>query len=194
VSAGFATVALVLAPPEHEGGHEEAHGFLGIPNVVWQTLNLSLFLVLLFVLLKKPAAAFFGNRRKEVDEANRKAEADRQRAEELAKEIDARLSGIAADIASLRAHAATESDSEKTQLVAEAEADAARIVARGSAEIDARVREARRELTAFAGDLAVEMAEEIVKKSATADDHARLVSEGTDALSKLAAVPSGRKG
>ena len=194
MSGPLAAVALVLAPPEHEGAGEATHGFLGIPNIAWQTLNLGLFLVLLFVLLKKPAATFFGNRKKEVEDANLKAEADRRRAEELAKEIDARLSGIEAEIASLRTHAATESAAEQKQLLAEAEADAARLVTRGSAEIEARVREARRELTAFAGDLAVEMAEDIVKRSATPEDHARLLSEGTDALAKLTAVPSGKRG
>jgi F-type H+-transporting ATPase subunit b len=182
-----ATLVAIVAAPEHEP--QEAHGFLGVPPVVWQVLNLSLFLALLYVLLKKPAASFFGSRRREVDEANREADADRKRAEELAKEIDARLSGIETEIARLREHSASEAEAESRQLVAQAEADAQRIVQRGASEIEIRVREARKELTSYAGDLAVQMADDILRRSMTEEDQKRLVAEGTDALRSLAAVP-----
>jgi F-type H+-transporting ATPase subunit b len=181
-----AAVALVAARAP-EGEEAPAHGFLGIPPIAWQVANLALFLVLLYVLLKKPAVKFFGDRRRAVEDANRRAEADRKRAEDLAREIDARLSGIEVEIVKLRTHAASESEAEQKQLLADAEADAARIVARGSIEIETRVREARKELTAFAADLAVEMADEILRKSVTPEDQARLVKEGTDALKSLAA-------
>ncbi|HKC23899.1 MAG TPA: ATP synthase F0 subunit B [Thermoanaerobaculia bacterium] len=185
----LAMVAVAARAPE--GEEQAAHGFLGVPTIAWQVANLSLFLVLLWVLLKKPLGRFFGDRRREVEDANRKAEADRRRAEELAREIDVRLSGIEVEIARLRTHAVEESEAEQKQLLAEAEADAARIVARGSNEIETRVREARKELTAFAADLAVEMADEILRKSVTPEDQARLVKEGTEALLSLAAP--GRK-
>jgi F-type H+-transporting ATPase subunit b len=186
--------ALVLAKePESSEESHAAHGFLGVPTIVWQATNLVLFLALLVFLLKKPLGKFFADRRRQVEEEHRKAEADRRRAEELAKEIGARLSGIEVEISNLKSNAAVESQSEEKRLVVEAEAEAQRIVARGSAEIDARVREAKKELTAYAADLSVEMADEILKKSLTSEDHARLVNEGADELGKLAAVPSGKR-
>lgn len=186
-----ALVALVLSAPEHEAAAEH-HDFLGVPSIVWQVVNLSLFLVLLVVLLKKPAAKFFGDRRREVEEMNRKAEADRKRAEELASQIQVRLAGIEVEIQKLRTHSMAESEAEQAALVKQTEVDAARIIARGSQEIDIRVREARQELTAYAGDLAVEMANEILKKSVTREDQERLVAEGMDGIKKLAAVPGKR--
>jgi F-type H+-transporting ATPase subunit b len=187
------TAFVLVREPEASEESHAAHGFLGVPTIVWQAANLVLFLVLLVVLLKKPLSKFFADRRRQVEEEHKKAEADRLRAEELAQEIDARLSGIEVEIANLKSHAATESQKEEKELVAQAEAEAQRIVARGSAEIDARVREARKELTAYAADLSVEMADEILKKSLTPEDHARLVDEGADALGKLAVVPSGKR-
>lgn len=188
----MAALVLVREPEVQDESHA-AHGFLGVPTIVWQAANLVLFLALLVVLLKKPLSKFFQDRRRQVEEEHRRAEADRRRAEELAKEIDARLAGIEVEIANLRTHAATESRKEEQELVAQAEADAQRIVARGSAEIEARVREARKELTAYAADLSVEMADEILKKSLTPEDHARLVNEGTDELVKLSVVPTEKR-
>ena len=183
-----AVLVASLREPEHEAA-AESHGWLGVPSLVWQALNLVLFLALLVWLLKKPASKFFGDRRREVEEANRKAEADRKRAEELAKEIDARLSGIEVEIRRLRENSLRESENDQKALLAEAEKESQRIVARGASEIESRVREARKELTSYAGDLAVEMADEILKRSVTPEDQKRLVKEGTDALTTLAAVP-----
>ena len=45
-----------------------------------------------------------------------------------------------------------------------------------------RVRSARNELTAYAADLAVELARELVVKNVTPDDEKRLVAEGVKSL------------
>ena len=180
--------AVVAQPHEKaEGGEHaaESHGFLGVPNIVWQTLNLGLFLVVLWWLLRKPVATFFGDRRREVEEASKRAEADRRRAEELAGQINERLAAVEVEIQNLRTHAAKESEAEQAAALKQAEVDAARIVARGRTEVDSRVREARGELTGYAGDLAVEMAEKLLRGSVTPEDQRRLVSEGVVALGNL---------
>ena len=66
-------------------------GFLGIPSLVWQLLNLGPSSALLWYFLRKPAADFFGNRRTEIAKALAKADEDRRRAEALAAELDERL-------------------------------------------------------------------------------------------------------
>jgi F-type H+-transporting ATPase subunit b len=192
------TAVAIVAVRVPEGEEPAAHGFLGVPTIVWQAANLVLFLVLLVVLLKKPLSKFFGDRRREVEERNRKAEADRRRAEELKAEIDGRLVGIETEIERLRSQAKSDVEAERTELLNQAEADAKRIVARGALDIDTRVREARAELTAFAADLAVEIADDLLRKAVTPEDQARLVDEGAEALRKLAAnrgpaPPGGRR-
>jgi F0F1-type ATP synthase membrane subunit b/b' len=70
------------------------------------------------------------------------------------------------------------------ELTKQTEADAARIVARASVEMESRVRAARAELAGYAGDLAVEIARDILEKGVTAEDEVRLVNEGVAQLSE----------
>lgn len=171
--------ALLLA----EEGHEAAKGFLGVPTLVWQVANLVTFLGLLWYFLRKPVAEFFGNRRTEVAKALAKAEDDRKRAESLAAEIAKRLAEIESELANIRESARKDAEAERAALLKQTEEDAARFLARASTDVDNRVRAARAELTAYAGDLAVEVAREILAKNVTPEDEKRLVAEGVAELS-----------
>jgi F-type H+-transporting ATPase subunit b len=178
------SLALLLAePPEgaHEA-HEAAHAFLGVPFWIWQTVNLALFLALLVYFLRKPAAKFFAERSEGVAASLARATEQRARAEQLVREAEGRLGRIEGEIAELKKTAQTHADAEQAAMTAQTEADAARIVARATTEMDSRVRSARVELTGYAGDLAVEIAEELLEKNVTPEDHARLLHEGVAAL------------
>ena len=133
-------------------GAHEAATFLGLPINLWQGVNLVLFIALLVWALRKPVAGFFGGRTEEVEKTLKKAE-ERREAEE-----------------------------EQTALLKAADEDATRIVERARGELDARVRAARKELTAYAGDLAVGVARDILARAVTADDEVRLRTEGVAAL------------
>jgi len=160
------------------GGGEGAATFLGLPYPFWQTLNFVAFVALLVWLLRKPLSQFFGNRRREVAEALRKAEEDRARAEGVAKEIGERLARIEAEIEELRLHAREQAAAEEKEIAARAAEEAERVATRTIGELDARVRTARNELTAYAADLAVEIARELVTKNVTPADEKRLVADG----------------
>jgi F-type H+-transporting ATPase subunit b len=169
-----------------EEGHEAAKGFLGVPTLVWQVANLVAFLGLLWYFLRKPLAEFFGNRRVEVGKALAKADEDRARAEALAKELARRLAQIETELANLKETARRDAEAEHAALLKQTEEDAARFLARASTDVDNRVRAARAELTAYAGDLAVEVAKEILARNVTAEDEKRLVAEGVAELSARA--------
>lgn len=175
------TLSVLLGLAEET--HEAAKGFLGVPNLVWQVANLVTFLGLLWYFLRKPVAEFFGNRRTEVAKALAKAEDDRKRAEALAKELEARLAQIETELLNLKESAKKDAEAEHAALLKQTEDDAARFLARTSTDVDNRVRAARAELTAYAGDLAVEVAKEILAKNVTPEDEKRLVTEGVAELS-----------
>jgi F-type H+-transporting ATPase subunit b len=177
-----AAVLLLLA----EEGHEAAKGFLGIPNIFWQVTNLVAFLALLGYFLRKPVAEFFGNRRSEVAKALEKADEDRRRAEMLAGELKQRLAQIETELVNMKETARKDAEAEHAALLKQTEEDAARFLKRATSEADNRVRAARAELTAYAGDLAVEVAREILARSVTPDDEKRLVAEGVAELSAKA--------
>jgi F-type H+-transporting ATPase subunit b len=169
-----------------EEGHEAARAFLGVPTVVWQFLNLGLFVGLLWFLLRKPLAGFFENRRTGVATALAKADEDSRRAEQLSKELAARLSSIETELAALKNAARRDAEAEHAVLLAKSQSDADHILARTRAELDNRVRAARAELTAYAGDLSVDLARELLKKNVNADDEKRLLSEGVARLTGAA--------
>ena len=169
-----------------EEGHEAARGFLGVPSLVWQILNLACFLALLWFLLRKPAATFFGNRRAAVATALAKADEDRRRAEVLARELAARLEQIQTELLNLKSAARHDAEAEHAVLLVKSQADADQILARTRADLDNRVRSARAELTAYAGDLSVELAREILQKNVNAGDEKRLLDEGIASLSGAA--------
>ncbi len=165
-----------------EGGHAET--FLGLPVVLWKTANLLLFFGLMWWLLKKPFTSFFRERRGEIEKALAKAEEDRARAEALAAQLSSRLAQIETELEKLKEAAHKDAEAEHAALLADAEAEAGRIVARTKGEIESRMRHARIELTEYAGDLAVEMAREMLAHSVTAEDQKRLVSAGIAAVAE----------
>lgn len=173
-------VALLLLAEE---GHEATRGFLGVPTLVWQVANLVTFLGLLWYFLRKPVAEFFGNRRTEVAKSLAKAEDDRRRAESLAAELGKRLAEIETELAKLRESARKDAEAERASLLKQTEEDAARFLTRAAADVDNRVRAAKAELTAYAGDLAVEVARDLLAKNVTPEDEKRLVAEGVAELS-----------
>jgi F-type H+-transporting ATPase subunit b len=164
------------------GGTEGPALFLGLPYPFWQTLNFLGFIALLVWLLRKPLVQFFENRRLGIAETLRKAEEDRDRAQAVAREVGERLVKIEAEIEALRVHAKEQAEAEAKEIAARAVEETERVAARTRAELDARVRSARNELTAYAADLAVELARELVVKNVTPADEKRLVAEGVKNL------------
>lgn len=174
-----------------EEGQEKAHAFLGVPSLVWQLLNLALFLGLLWYFLRKPAADFFGNRKAGIASALAKADEDRRRAEQLSEELKARLASIERELQNLKEAARRDAESEHAALLAKSQTDADQILTKARADLDNRVRAARAELTAFAGDLSVDLARELLQKNVTAEDEKRLLEEG---IAQLTSTAQGRSG
>lgn len=170
---------------------QAAHGFLGIPSLVWQFLNLGTFLGLLWYFLRKPATDFFGKRKAGVAAALAKAEDERRRAEQLSAELQARLARIETELADLREAARRDAEAEHAALLAKSQSDADQILARTRVDLDNRVRAARAELKDFAGDLSVDLARELLQKSVTAEDEKRLLDEG---IAHLSGAAQGRGG
>ncbi len=172
-----------------EGG--EAHGadkFLGLPTLFWQALNLILFLAVLVHFLRKPVVAFFSGRREEVDRDLKKAREDRARAEALATELAAKVVRIEAEVAEIREQARRHAAEDQEALLKQATVEAAKVVARAEAEIESRIRTARVQLTALAGDLAVDLAREILARNLNGEDQERLLREGLAGIERASSA------
>ena len=100
-------------------------------------------------------------------EEARKASADARR--RLA-EIEARLSRLDVEISDMRTQAGKESAEEEARIKAAAEEDARKIVESAEQEITAAAKQARRELAAYAADLAISQAQSALRVDADTDE------------------------
>lgn len=164
-------------PGEDAGGPHEGPKFLGLPAWIWKLLNMVLFLGLLVWLLGGPAKRFFTERNAQIRAAAEEAKARRAKSDQLATDIQARLAQIEADVRAIHERAEAEGARQRRELTEAAEAEAQRILANARAEVDSRLKHARHELTEYAGELAAQRAEQIVREKITDADQKRLFSE-----------------
>ena len=146
-------------------------------------LNFAVVAVAIFWFSKKILPGMFRDRtaaiQKAIEEA-RKASADANR---RLSEIEARLSKLDVEIGSMRAAAEREAVAEEQRIKAAAEEDTRKIIESAEQEIAAAAKQARRELTAYAADLAVSLAQRQIHVDAATDQV--LVRSFADQLSGM---------
>ena len=120
-------------------------------------------------------------------EAIRKAMDDAKVASDEAKSrlaaIEARLSRLDSDIASMRAKAEQDGAAEEDRIRAAGEEDKKKIVEAAGQEIDVAAKSARRELAAYSADLAINLARQRIQVDTPADQ--ALVSSFAQSLGKV---------
>jgi F-type H+-transporting ATPase subunit b len=164
-------------PGEDVGGPHEGPKFLGLPAWIWKLANMLLFIGVLVWLLGGPAKKFFGDRNGQIRGAAEEAKARRAKADQLASDIQARLTQIEADVRAIHERAEAEGERQRRELKEAADAEAQRILTNARAEVDNRLKHARHELTEYAGELAAQRAEQIVRERITDADQKRIFSE-----------------
>jgi F-type H+-transporting ATPase subunit b len=154
-------------------------------SLIIQAFNFLLLLVILVKLLYKPLLAKMDERtqaiRKSLDEAQAaRAEAQREREEHAA-----RLQAAYAEAQAIRATALEEAGEEQRRLVETARAEAARLVESARTELAQDVRRARQELRQEVSDLAITVAERLIRKSLRDEDHRRIVQDAIARVDKV---------
>ena len=145
-------------------------------------LNFLVIFILLWQMLKRVLPAMFRSRtetiQKRMEEARKTSEDARRR---LA-DVEDRLSRLDTEIAQMRTEAETAAKGEEERVMAAAEEERRRIVQSAEQEIVTAANAARRELKAYAADLAVDLAEKKIQVNLSADQ--MLVREFTANLGK----------
>jgi F-type H+-transporting ATPase subunit b len=111
----------------------------------------------------------FRNRTTSIQRAMEEARRASQEANQRLAEIEARLSKLDEEIGAMRAAGDREAAEEEARLRAAADEDARKIVAGAEQEIAAAAKSARRDLQAFAADLAVSLAQRQIKVDRATD-------------------------
>ena len=150
---------------------------IGISPVVPRAVNLIVFVLLLYFLLRKPAREFFSSRLAEVRATLERAAKDKDEANKRLSEINSRLERLDADVAEIAAQAEREAAVEQERMENESRIDAERLRQMAIREIEAAKQSALLELRDFAAEKAVQLAEQIIRKELTLDDDKRLVDQ-----------------
>jgi len=132
-------------------------------------LNFVVIAAAIFWLSKKNLPGLFRNRTASIQSAMEEARKTSEDANRRLSEIEARLSRLDIEIGGMRAAAEKEAAAEEQRIKAAAEEDARKIVQSAEQEIAAAAKAARRELTAYAADLAVSLAKKQIHVDVATD-------------------------
>jgi F-type H+-transporting ATPase subunit b len=174
---------LLLGLPPMAVAAEGGGGFINLDwSLLIQALDFALLLAVLWRFLYRPLLAKMEERsqaiRKSLDEAQAaRADAQREREEHAAK-----IQAAHAEAQAIRAAALKDAAEEQLRLVAAAREEAARLVGSAKAELEQDVRRAKQELRREVSDLAIGVAERLIKKSLRDEDHRRIVE---DAITRM---------
>jgi F-type H+-transporting ATPase subunit b len=161
----------------HGSEHEAPKTYFGIPGWILKLANMILFLGVLGWALGGPIKKALNERRVQIKTEAEEARARRAKADQLASDIQARLTQIENDVRAIHDRAQAEGEKQKRELIAAAEAEAQKILQSARNEVDNRLKHARHELTEYAGELATQRAEQILREKVTDTDRERLFEE-----------------
>jgi F-type H+-transporting ATPase subunit b len=164
---------------------EAAHGdeehvskkHFGIPDWILKTLNMVLFIGVLAYFVGGPVKTMFAERSAAINRAAQDARERRAKSDQMASEIQAKLAAIEAEVLAIHDRALAEGERQKRELIAAAEVESRKILQTARNEVDNRLKHARVELTEFAGKLAAERAEQILRVRMTEQDQKNLFEE-----------------
>lgn len=184
VAHGSEKVAHEVAHPNeaHGEGHDAPKTYFGIPGWLLKLVNMFVFLGVLGYLVGGPVKNAFAARSEQIRRAADEARARREKADQLASEIQSRLAQIEDELRTIRERAEAEGERQKRELIAAAEAEAQKILATARNEVDNRLKRARHELTEYAGELASERAEALLRERINDSDRHNLFRESVKEL------------
>jgi len=174
VSLLLALPSAALAAEEHGGGG----GLISVDkSLIVQVINFVILLLILQRLLYKPFLAKMEERTKTIQTALDEAKEARAAAAKQQEENEARLRAAYAEAALVREKALKEAAEESRRHIEAAQAQSRKMVEDTKAQLDTEVRRAREELRREVGDIAIAVAEKLVRKSLHDEDQRRIVAE-----------------
>jgi F-type H+-transporting ATPase subunit b len=158
---------------------------LSVDQAYWVCvlLNFAVIAGAVIYLSKKNLPGIFRNRTASIQKAMQEAKRASEDANRRLAEIETRLSRLDTEIGSMRTTAENEAVAEEARIQAAADEDARKIVESAGQEIAAAAKLARRELTAYAANLAVSLAAKQIKVD-TATDQALVRGFSQELLTK----------
>jgi F-type H+-transporting ATPase subunit b len=162
------------APATAEEPHEQT-----VLQTVAKLANFAILAGVLVYFLRTPVSAYLVSRATAIRSDLVAASELRATATAQLAEIDRKLQSLPAELAALKAQGAQDVIAEQARIAQAAGVERERLIQQTRREIDTRLRVARRELTEHAAHLAVQVAEERIRRTITPEDQLRLVERYT---------------
>jgi F-type H+-transporting ATPase subunit b len=175
LALGVALLALPALAAAAEGGGGsliEVNWTLGV-----QLISFLLLLIVLYKVMYRPLLGALEGRTAAIQQQLAEAQAARDDAQRERVAMEERIRAAHAEAQTLRERALREAADLRERLSAEARQQAARLVEAAQAQVAQDVRRARAELRGEVGALATQIAERLIRKSLSDEDHQRLVRE-----------------
>ena len=155
----------------------EAAPWWNIPSFeVWRFVNLFIFVALFIYILRRPVSEAMRARREGIRRDLMRAQEERNAAMAKLEEVEARLSKLDAEVASVREQSQREAAEERERIKRSTEEETRKLREQAQREIESAGKAARQELREFAAEQSVRLAEEMIRRDIKAEDDARLVS------------------
>jgi F-type H+-transporting ATPase subunit b len=155
-----------------EGEHAEGNP---VVEIIARVLNFGILVGALTYLLRGPIVSYLASRSTQIRQDLVAASEMRAAASAQLAEIERKMQALPAELESLRSQGAADVKAEQARIASAADAERARLLEQTRREIEMRLRIARRELTEHAAQLAVQVAEQRIRRAITPDDQLRLV-------------------
>src|SRR6202165_3243232 len=145
---------------------------LGIDKAYWLsvTLNFLILFAIAWILLRKLLPGLFQGRTEAIQKRLAEARKTTEEARRRLADVEGRLARLDTEIAQLRSEAEAGARAEEQRVLAAVEEERRRIVQTAEQEIAMTASAARRELKAFAAELAVDLAEKKIRIGQSADE------------------------
>ena len=165
------------------GGHADSGAVL--KDFLYRCFNFALMAGLLAYFVTKPIRKGLKGRTEEIEKTLADAEAAKAAAEAKHKEYSEKLAKATEEIAGITEAIRREGELERDKIIAAAKDMADKIEREADNKAAGVVAKARIELREEASRLAVELAEDMLKKQVSADDQKRLVEEYMQKMGEL---------
>jgi F-type H+-transporting ATPase subunit b len=173
----------VVAMASEGGGHADGGAIL--KDFLYRCFNFALMVGLLAYFVTKPIRKGLRDRRTEIEKTLADAQAAQEAAEAKYREYSDKLAKATEEIAGITEAIRREGGLERDKILAAAKEMAVKIAREADNKAAGVVTKARAELRAEAARLAVDLAEELLKKQVSADDQKRLVNDYMQKVGEL---------
>jgi len=158
---------------------------VGIPDYIWLSLNLTVFLYILQRFVGKPMAAFLETRSEGIGEELQNARRQLEEADRLQAEVSKRLEDVEQEVAELKERAVADGESEATRIEDQTKVEEERFLRRVDEEITRREAETRARLAQDTADLTAQLARDLLDQEMTDEDRRRVFQRSLDAMTTL---------